>query len=206
MKQSFFLILATGIVFFIYLGMAYITTMPQKPGVFEISDAIDIFDIKTQTKDKLNSKSKKSSLNLEPQKSDNLNLLQTQVLSDSNNNRQEVQRPNIVEIFHDFTEPIENNFISENDNSSLYDSINRPLYPYEAYRNNINGWVLLKLYISKTGVVVNVEVLDSKPKGIFENIAVKTAYDKVFPVDKNNLDPKKHTRNLKIQYKADQFL
>jgi TonB family protein len=88
------------------------------------------------------------------------------------------------------------------DNTNQGSQVLNPLYPYEAYRNNISGWVILKLFISKVGKVVDVEVLDSSPKGIFENTAIKAAYKREFPIDENILEPKAFTKNILNKYNA----
>jgi len=205
MRYFFFLTLTTIIIFFIYLGMAYITTMPTVSENLETIDSIEIFDIKPIPKRKFQSKLNKDSINIEPKKFNNLHELKSQNILDFSEQLNQNKKQIHINRIHphvpvDLAEEAKDSIV----NTDLTTLMNRPIYPYEAYRNNIDGWVLLKLFITKTGTVENVELLDSEPKGIFENVAIKTAYKKVFPIKKGNLDPKKHTRNLKIHYKADE--
>lgn len=46
-----------------------------------------------------------------------------------------------------------------------------PKYPMSALRNGIQGWVKLAFDISEIGEVINVKVLDSKPKRVFDKAA-----------------------------------
>ena len=48
-----------------------------------------------------------------------------------------------------------------------------PRYPVEAAKNGIEGWVKLSFSIDETGTVVEVKVIDSEPKRIFDREAVK---------------------------------
>lgn len=62
-------------------------------------------------------------------------------------------------------------------------SINRPPrvmmkgsleYPSEARQRSISGFVSLKILVSAQGIVDNVEVEDSEPRGYFEQAAIKS--------------------------------
>lgn len=46
-----------------------------------------------------------------------------------------------------------------------------PKYPMDALRNGIQGWVRLAFDISDIGEVINVKVLDSEPKRVFDKAA-----------------------------------
>jgi protein TonB len=49
----------------------------------------------------------------------------------------------------------------------------KPLYPIDAARKGIEGWVKLSFSIDKTGSVTNIEILDSSPKRTFDRSARK---------------------------------
>ncbi len=48
-----------------------------------------------------------------------------------------------------------------------------PNYPIDAARKGIEGWVVLAFDINEIGAVINVKVLDSAPKRIFDKAAKK---------------------------------
>ena len=52
----------------------------------------------------------------------------------------------------------------------------QPRYPAQAKSRKIEGYVVVRLAISKEGSVENVEVIDAKPKGIFEREVMRAAY------------------------------
>ncbi len=183
--------------------MAYVTKMPQTSEIVETEDAINFEYIKTKPPKQSKTLPKPTSINVKPKKPDHPSNLQTQLFSDVKNEQGKlVKNIDMKDMFPHSPTSFAKNLIPSVSINNLDSLLQKPLYPYEAYQNNINGWVLLKLYISIVGKVVNVEVLDSSPKGIFENNAVKAAYKKEFPIDKNNLDPKAHTKNIKIKYDA----
>ncbi len=44
----------------------------------------------------------------------------------------------------------------------------KPLYPMRARMLGIEGWVKVKFVVNEDGHTSNIEILDAKPKGIFE--------------------------------------
>ncbi|XQW84947.1 energy transducer TonB [Thalassotalea piscium] len=46
-----------------------------------------------------------------------------------------------------------------------------PKYPIEALRNGLQGWVVLAFDINEIGAVINVKIVDSQPKRIFDKAA-----------------------------------
>ncbi|QDO85471.1 M56 family metallopeptidase [Shewanella psychropiezotolerans] len=59
-----------------------------------------------------------------------------------------------------------------------------PKYPKEAAEANQNGYVQLKFDISKSGMVSNVKVIKSSPKGVFDKSAVKALKQWVYKKSK----------------------
>lgn len=180
--------------------------MPPTNNIQEVQDAIDVFDIKDikiKPQAKFTTRSKLASLNVKPKKSDTSNMLRTHLFSDINNEQDKlVKSIDMKKLFPQSPTNFKNELAPSIDNTNLGAQVLKPLYPYEAYRNNINGWVILKLFISKFGKVVDVEVLDSNPKGIFENTAIKAAYKKKFPINEELPEPKAYTKNINIMYNA----
>ena len=48
-----------------------------------------------------------------------------------------------------------------------------PFYPRRAQSRGIEGWVLLRFTVTETGSVIDPEVIDAEPPGIFDNAAKK---------------------------------
>ena len=48
-----------------------------------------------------------------------------------------------------------------------------PIYPKEAYENCIEGYVLLEFSVTETGEFKDVVIIDSDPKGVFDEVSVK---------------------------------
>lgn len=48
-----------------------------------------------------------------------------------------------------------------------------PQYPSRAQTRGIEGWVLLRFTVTETGAVIDPEVIDAEPAGIFDNAAKK---------------------------------
>lgn len=51
-----------------------------------------------------------------------------------------------------------------------------PQYPRQAARDGIEGWVKLEIVVNPDGSVQSVDVVDSKPRGVFDSAAVQAAY------------------------------
>ncbi len=51
-----------------------------------------------------------------------------------------------------------------------------PRYPAQAKSRKIEGYVIVRLKISKEGSVEDVEPIDSNPKGVFEREVIRAAY------------------------------
>ncbi len=62
-----------------------------------------------------------------------------------------------------------NKNISDNDARPIF-RVN-PKYPMDAMRKGIQGWVQLAFDINEIGKVVNITIIDSKPKRIFDKAA-----------------------------------
>lgn len=48
-----------------------------------------------------------------------------------------------------------------------------PQYPSRAQSRGIEGWVLLRFTVTETGAVIDPEVIDAEPAGVFDNAAKK---------------------------------
>ena len=48
-----------------------------------------------------------------------------------------------------------------------------PLYPKEASRKGIEGWVLLEFTVTKSGAVINPKVVDAEPPEMFNKSALR---------------------------------
>lgn len=51
-----------------------------------------------------------------------------------------------------------------------------PRYPAQALSRKIEGYVVVRMQVTKEGSVSDVEVIDSNPKGIFEREAIRAAW------------------------------
>ncbi|MFT7674993.1 MAG: protein TonB, partial [Gammaproteobacteria bacterium] len=50
-----------------------------------------------------------------------------------------------------------------------------PIYPQRAANRNIEGYVVVEYTISSSGQVINVKVIEAKPKGVFDKSAIAAA-------------------------------
>ena len=51
-----------------------------------------------------------------------------------------------------------------------------PKYPSQALSRKIEGYVVVRLQVTKEGTVSDVEVIDANPKGVFEREAIRAAW------------------------------
>lgn len=60
----------------------------------------------------------------------------------------------------------------------------QPNIPEYAWKNKIDGWVLVTFTVNLAGKVENVRVLDSQPPGVFDENVIAAVYDWIYdPVD-----------------------
>ena len=48
-----------------------------------------------------------------------------------------------------------------------------PIYPEEAYKNLVEGFVMFTGVINEAGSLTEIKIIDSSPKGVFERNAIK---------------------------------
>ena len=51
-----------------------------------------------------------------------------------------------------------------------------PRYPSQALSRKIEGYVVVRMQVTKEGTVSDVEIVDSNPKGVFEREAIRAAW------------------------------
>ncbi|MGM0404242.1 MAG: energy transducer TonB, partial [Thermodesulfobacteriota bacterium] len=47
-----------------------------------------------------------------------------------------------------------------------------PVYPMNAKRRNIEGWVRVRFIVDKEGTVEDIEILEEKPPGVFDRAVI----------------------------------
>ncbi len=62
------------------------------------------------------------------------------------------------------------NFLKDSDAVPVFRTL--PVYPVKAAREKLKGWVKLSFDVNRFGEIENIHVVDSKPKGIFEQAAI----------------------------------
>lgn len=76
-------------------------------------------------------------------------------------------------------------------------------YPSKAKRRNIEGFVKARLEVNALGTVDSVEIVDSKPKGVFERSAIRALYKYKFKPQMIDGKPKAQTVIQTLDYVLD---
>jgi protein TonB len=76
-------------------------------------------------------------------------------------------------------------------------------YPSKAKRRNIEGFVKARLEVNALGTVDSVEIIDSKPKGVFERSAIRALYKYKFKPQIINGKPQAQTVTQTLDYVLD---
>lgn len=76
-------------------------------------------------------------------------------------------------------------------------------YPEKAARRNIEGFVKARLEINALGTVDSVEVIDSKPRGVFERSAIRALYKYKFKPQIIDGKPQPQTVTQTLDYVLD---
>ena len=79
-----------------------------------------------------------------------------------------------------------------------------PQAPAKALREGITGWVKLKLYISADGAVSRVEIMEAKPRRIFNRVAKRAALKWKFKPKLVDGKPVAQTANQLIEFNLDE--
>jgi protein TonB len=76
-------------------------------------------------------------------------------------------------------------------------------YPSKAKRRNIEGFVKARLEINALGTVDSVEIIDSKPRGVFERSAIRALYKYKFKPQIIDGKPQPQTVTQTLDYVLD---
>lgn len=76
-------------------------------------------------------------------------------------------------------------------------------YPRKAQSRKIEGYVSARLFINAEGTVDKVEIIDSKPKGIFERAAIKALYKYKFRPKISNGKPVAQQASQTVEFNLD---
>lgn len=76
-------------------------------------------------------------------------------------------------------------------------------YPSKAKRRNIEGFVKARLEVNAEGTVDTVEIVDSKPRGIFERSAIRALYKYKFKPQIVDGKPQPQTVTQTLEYTLD---
>ncbi len=76
-------------------------------------------------------------------------------------------------------------------------------YPNKAKRRNIEGFVKARLEVNAQGTVDAVEIIDAKPRGVFERSAIRALYKYKFKPQMINGKPQAQTVTQTLEYTLD---
>ncbi|HQR48826.1 MAG TPA: energy transducer TonB [Steroidobacteraceae bacterium] len=78
-----------------------------------------------------------------------------------------------------------------------------PVYPADALRNHVEGWVELSFTITETGSVRDVEVVDSQPHGVFDTAATEAVEGWRFRPRLANGQPVAHRSYVTLRFNVE---
>ncbi|MFO1393843.1 MAG: TonB family protein [Steroidobacteraceae bacterium] len=78
-----------------------------------------------------------------------------------------------------------------------------PVYPADALRNHVEGWVELSFTITETGSVRDVEVVDSQPQGVFDTAATEAVEGWRFRPRLANGQPVAHRSYVTLRFNVE---
>lgn len=76
-------------------------------------------------------------------------------------------------------------------------------YPNKAKRRNIEGFVKARLEVNAQGTVDSVEIIDAKPRGVFERSAIRALYKYKFKPQMVEGKPQAQTVTQTLEYSLD---
>jgi protein TonB len=76
-------------------------------------------------------------------------------------------------------------------------------YPNKAKRRNIEGFVKARLTVNAQGTVDSVEIVDAKPRGVFERSAIRALYKYKFKPQMIDGKPQAQTVTQTLEYTLD---
>lgn len=82
-----------------------------------------------------------------------------------------------------------------------------PRYPTKAHNRNVEGWVEVKFFIDVSGVPIEIEIIDSKPKKLFDSAALKAVRKWRFSPARNEetgLPVQSTIISTKVQFKLEE--
>jgi protein TonB len=77
------------------------------------------------------------------------------------------------------------------------------VYPADALRNHVEGWVELSFTITETGSVRDVEIVDSQPQGVFESAATEAVEAWKFRPRLANGQPVAHRSYVTLRFNVE---